>query len=251
MSADLRLAGVATGTWLAALGALYLPASHTALGALGAVLLAGALGRLLRDRWRWIVVGLLVGVACGGAATGMRVAVRDAAPLAGLVREHVTVHMRLTVADDPRPVRGVAGRPSAYAVPATANTVEVAGQPSLAMSVDVLVLGADPAWRALLPGTALTATGRMTPSRGGDLDAAVLSVSGPPDEVGVAPWAQRAAGALRDGLRQACAPLPAAAGGLLPGLVEGDTSRLDPQVADDFRATGMTHLVAVSGANVG
>src|SRR6185295_1990211 len=30
----------------------------------------------------------------------------------------------------------------------------------------------------------------------------------------------------------------------------GDTSRLDPLLAEDFRATGLTHLVAVSGANV-
>ena len=30
----------------------------------------------------------------------------------------------------------------------------------------------------------------------------------------------------------------------------GDTSRLDPAVEEDFRATGMTHLTAVSGANV-
>ena len=119
------------------------------------------------------------------------------------------------------------------------------------MSVDVLVLAADPAWRRLLPGTHVAATGRLAPSRPGDLDAAVLSVSGPPDDVGTAPWVQRAAEALRAGLRRACAPLPAATGGLLPGLVEGDTSRLDPGVADDFRATGMTHLVAVSGTNVG
>jgi competence protein ComEC len=79
----------------------------------------------------------------------------------------------------------------------------------------------------------------------------VLSVSGPPDEVGVAPWSQRAAGALRAGLRRACAGLPAGPGGLLPGLVDGDTSGLDPAVATDFRSTGMTHLVAVSDANVG
>src|ERR671916_560025 len=39
-------------------------------------------------------------------------------------------------------------------------------------------------------------------------------------------------------------------GGLLPGLVVGDTSRLDATVEEDFRTTGLTHLTAVSGANV-
>jgi competence protein ComEC len=32
--------------------------------------------------------------------------------------------------------------------------------------------------------------------------------------------------------------------------VVGDTSRLDPALEEDFRTTGMTHLNAVSGANV-
>jgi competence protein ComEC len=35
----------------------------------------------------------------------------------------------------------------------------------------------------------------------------------------------------------------------VPGLVIGDTSRLDPEVEASFRETGMTHLLAVSGSN--
>ncbi len=249
-AADLRLAAVAAGTWLAALGALYLSARSGLLLAVGAALLAGMLGAIVRRRWRWVPVAVLIGVACGAAVTAARVAVRDAAPLAGLARDHTTVHVRLTVADDPRPARSPAGRPTAYVVPASMSSVEAPGGVRVTVSADVVVLANDPSWRTLLPGTAVVATGRLGPGRPGDLTAAVLSVSGPPDEIGTAPWIQRAAGALRAGLRQACAPLPAAPGGLLPGLVEGDTSRLDPQVADDFRATGMTHLLAVSGANV-
>jgi competence protein ComEC len=86
--------------------------------------------------------------------------------------------------------------------------------------------------------------------RGGDLVAAVLSAKDAPVLRGRPPWAQRAAGALRAGLQRACAPLPDGPGGLLPGLVVGDTSRLDPALEEDFRTTGMTHLNAVSGANV-
>ena len=246
MSTDLRLAGVAAGTWLAALAGLYLSAgSGVVLGAGAAVGAAGA-GRLLRHRWRWVVAGVLIGITCGALVTAARVATRDAPPLAGLARDRATVHMRLTVSDDPRTVRGVAGRPATFLVPASASAVNGIG-----LSVDVLVLSTDPAWRALLPGTGVEATGRLAPGRPGDLTAAVLSVSGAPDRVGVAPWVQRAAGALREGLRRACAPLPSEPGGLLPGLVDGDTSRLDPAVAEEFRATGMTHLLAVSGANVG
>jgi competence protein ComEC len=55
---------------------------------------------------------------------------------------------------------------------------------------------------------------------------------------------------LRAGLQRACEPLPDDPGGLLPGLVVGDTSRLERALEEDFRTTGMTHLNAVSGANV-
>lgn len=44
--------------------------------------------------------------------------------------------------------------------------------------------------------------------------------------------------------------LPAREGGLLMGLTIGDTSRMDPRVDETFRATGLTHLLAVSGENV-
>ena len=39
-------------------------------------------------------------------------------------------------------------------------------------------------------------------------------------------------------------------GGLLPGLALGDTRALDPLLKADFRAAGLTHLVAVSGDTV-
>src|SRR6185436_2376296 len=71
-----------------------------------------------------------------------------------------------------------------------------------------------------------------------------------PRPEGEAPWAQRAAGGLREGRRRACEPLPRLPGGLLPGLVVGDVSRLDPELEEQFRDAGMTHLVAVSGSNV-
>ena len=63
-------------------------------------------------------------------------------------------------------------------------------------------------------------------------------------------WAQRAAGHLRAGLQRACATLPPRSRRPAPGLVLGDTSRLDPAVEDDFKTTGLTHLTAVSGANL-
>ena len=46
------------------------------------------------------------------------------------------------------------------------------------------------------------------------------------------------------------AVFPAREAGLLMGLALGDDSHLDPGVERDFKATGLTHLLVVSGGNV-
>ena len=73
---------------------------------------------------------------------------------------------------------------------------------------------------------------------------------GPPPVIRKPSAAQRTAGGLRSGLREATAGLDGDARGLLPGLVVGDTSRLPSDLEAAFRATDMTHLLAVSGANL-
>src|SRR6201999_3539909 len=61
---------------------------------------------------------------------------------------------------------------------------------------------------------------------------------------------QRWAGRLRSGRRQAASGLPASERGLLPGLVVGDTSQMLDADTGAFRSAGLTHLTAVSGANL-
>jgi competence protein ComEC len=61
----------------------------------------------------------------------------------------------------------------------------------------------------------------------------------------------RAAGAVRSTLRRSVEQVVSRReAGLLMGLILGDTSRLDPGVEESFRATGLSHLTAVSGENV-
>jgi competence protein ComEC len=77
-------------------------------------------------------------------------------------------------------------------------------------------------------------------------DASRLEVLGPP-----ANPAMRLANAVRAGLRRgAISVLPRREAGLLLGLAIGDTELMDPEVEEDFRATGLGHLLAVSGSNV-
>lgn len=259
---DLRLAGLAAGTWLSALAALRAPLAvmvwAAALAAPAAAVTALGLRRIGLRRidgwrlggWRWVAVAILLGVVCGAAGTAARVAVRDAAPIADLARNRAQVTAELTVREDPRRLSGTAGGPPSYLVGAHLTRVSDGASGSVRLSARVIVLAGNPAWAGLLPGQRVEARARIAEPRGGDLTAAVLSTSAAPRRIGAPPWPQRAAGSLRAGLQRACAPLPDEPGGLLPGLVVGDVSQLDPAVADDFRTTGMTHLNAVSGSNV-
>src|SRR5690606_20268560 len=93
-------------------------------------------------------------------------------------------------------------------VPARLTEVVTVDGARLGLDVRALVFTRDPGWRDLLPGQPVAAHGRLGPPRGGDLTAAILSATGPPEPLAAAPWVQRAAGGLRSGLREAVAPLP-------------------------------------------
>jgi competence protein ComEC len=83
-----------------------------------------------------------------------------------------------------------------------------------------------------------------------DLTVAVLIASGRPT-MGTAGAAQRAAHAVRSRFAAAVRDtLPADQAAMLPALVLGDTSAVTAETGRDFRTAGMTHLTAVSGANV-
>ncbi|MFE9834721.1 ComEC/Rec2 family competence protein [Streptomyces sp. NPDC005551] len=108
-------------------------------------------------------------------------------------------------------------------------------------------------WLELLPSTRVRVTARLVPAlTGGDRIAGVLRVRGgaPPDVVAEPSGAQRLAGRLRRGLREATDGLPPDARALLPGLVVGDTSRVTPELDDAFKETDLAHLLAVSGGNL-
>lgn len=83
-----------------------------------------------------------------------------------------------------------------------------------------------------------------------DLTVAVLSATGPLS-VSDASAIQRGAQRIRTGFAEtARAALPVDQAAMLPALVLGDTSRVSPATTAEFKAAGLTHLTAVSGANV-
>lgn len=91
---------------------------------------------------------------------------------------------------------------------------------------------------------------RITRPTRRDLTVAVLNATGEPT-LGRAGPAQRGAHAVRDSLAAAAREvLPADQAAMLPALVLGDTSTVTATTNREFRAAGLTHLTAVSGANV-
>jgi competence protein ComEC len=245
---DLRLAGAAAGAWLVAL--VCLGRSPAVAACVAAAALCGLLVVVIA-RWPGsaTVALALLGVVAGALVTGLLVWSRDGSPLAALARQRATVALGLVLTDDPRPVsRGPGFGPPQVVLRARVVKVTAAGR-TTAVGGRVVVTATDPRWSRLLPSQRVVADGRLSPPRGGDLTVALLAARGPPADVEAPSPFQRAAGRLRAGLRAACRGLPAKERGLLPGLVVGDTTGLDPALADDFRATGLTHLVAVSGTN--
>ncbi|WP_286158446.1 ComEC/Rec2 family competence protein [Streptomyces sp. CB03911] len=172
------------------------------------------------------------------------------------------LRVELTITGDPKSrtsrARGTAPGQSLVTVEAVADQVAVpgaGGQVTVTRGrtpVLVMVRAQDAGpWLPLLPSTRLAAEVRVLPAGDGFRDsAAVLLAHGPPRLIEGPSLPQRIAGRLRAGLRSACDGLPADARGLLPGLVVGDTSRLPDDLREDFRATDLTHLTAVSGANL-
>lgn len=113
-------------------------------------------------------------------------------------------------------------------------------------------VGVDPAERAVVSASALGSeirlTGRAIPANPGERAVLVLraqDVTRAPPPEGV--WAGFEA--LRDRLVDSTRGLPQPGAGLIPGLAVGDTSSLDAATDAAMKASSLSHLTAVSGAN--
>lgn len=237
MSADLRLAVAVAVAWLC-LALCSTRAPGTVLAAAGIAAALGCVGLLRR-------AVLLRVLAAAGFCTALvlvplaaRLWAAQTSPLAVLARAGGTATLDLTTSGDPRPLAATG----------------VAGAPRVAVPTDspggaVLVLAPAAEWRDVLPGQQVRLAGTVHASLDGPLAGVTMFAEQPPILIGSPPWWQRAAGAVRAGLRGAATVLPGEERGLLPGLVDGDTAGLDPVLAERFKVAGLTHLVAVSGTN--
>ncbi|MDT0260386.1 ComEC/Rec2 family competence protein [Jatrophihabitans lederbergiae] len=247
---DLRLAVGAMAAWAAVIWGLGRSASTAAIGAAVAVVLTVLLLGTGRRCPRLLPVAF---AACCVVLVLPPLSARlhraRDGELARMARSRVQVTAELRVTGDPRPLaaHGTSGSPRS-AIDAKLLAVVVAGHRTT-VAGSVLVLGPSDAWRGILPGQRVRLDATLQPPLKDNLLTATLSARTDPELLGRPPWWQRAAGEVRSGLQRASAGLPVLARGLLPGLVDGDTSQLDPVLANRFRVAGLTHLTAVSGTN--
>jgi competence protein ComEC len=220
---------------------------------IGALLAAGcaigAAGWAVLVWWRGATTPALraaavavIGTAVIGVGFGLAAALRDAA-----VRGHPITHrfgttasLTVTPTESPRSLGN--GRLMFCANLNRLGDGEMSGR----VVVFAPVLG----FSELTAGQPARFRARISRPTRRDLTVAVLNASGEP-VLGRASPVQRAAHTVRSRFAAtALQVLPADQAAMLPGLVLGDTSAVPPATTAQFRTAGLTHLTAVSGANV-
>ena len=106
------------------------------------------------------------------------------------------------------------------------------------------------AWAAVPVGARVRAVVRLSPAAPDEPVSAWARAREPPMLVAPPGPVDAAVTEVRAGLRRAVAGLPAGPRALVPALVVGDTEGMPESLRTDFRTTGLTHLTAVSGANL-
>lgn len=224
----------------------------------------GGEGSAVRNRRRLhatAAAAVLLCAAAGATAAGLRGADARQGPVPGLADRFARVEAEVTVTSDARRTRprvqGDHSSPVALLLDAEITGLTAPDGATTRLRTPVLVIvsasGSTARWERLLPSTKLHVSGRLAPPlHSGQRNAAVLRPEGkgPPRVTGPPTLLQRTAGELRAGLRRATDGLDPDARALLPGLVVGDTSRVTPELHEAFQAADLTHLMAVSGANL-
>jgi competence protein ComEC len=231
--------------WVAALAATAWSPGAT-FGATGAgAAVAGALWWRRGRRAGLTATAALVVFVAVATATGVRAERVADNPLTRLAAERAEVALDGTVSDDPRLLEGRFGDEALVRL----TVVRVAAGSEVVRLRQPVVVFAPTEWLRVPLGATVRVTGHLSPSTQRDV-AASLSTHGEPEvTAGPDPW-WRVSAHLRAALRRSVSGLPPDRRALVPALVDGDDTGLDPALQDDFRTTGLTHLLAVSGTNL-
>jgi competence protein ComEC len=216
---DLRLAIPAAAAWVAAAVVIADPEPAAALAL-------------------WATAGLLV--ACSTRWPRIAIAV-VAVAAAALVATSAAL---LAPARSPAALESAAAEGRVLTLSAV-----VTGSDPLALAVDGVPVIAFGPHEALAIGTTVQVRGELGTADPGDRVAYLLYLEGAPEVTSPPIALLEATEQLRAGFRQATAGLPGRGGDLLTGLAIGDTASVDDSLDAAMKASSLSHLTAVSGAN--
>lgn len=238
---DVRLVPAALTSWIVTAAGVVWPVGR--MFAMCCALLAVGAGVVWwrAERSRVIGAGLLaVGVV--GAGFGLAIALRADAVARHPIAAAFGAAVPVTVTPSESPVSLGSSRLMFRATLQRLRDDEVSGR------VVVFARGTDVG--DVVVGQPMRFTARISRPKRHDLTVATLNATGKLDK-GQASAIQRAAHAVRSRFAAAVGEvLPSEQAAMLPALVLGDTSAVTATTSRDFKAAGMTHLTAVSGANV-
>ncbi len=238
---DLRLVPAALTAWfVTATGIAWNLGPVLVIVCLAIAGIALAAGKITGSAVRGACVGVC-GAAVVGAGFGVAVALRCEA-----VQNHAVTHLFGTAAwvtvvpsESPRPMNN--GRLIFHGNLIRVDDSEMAGR---------VTVFASAGYGQLMSGQPARFRARINRPNRRDLTVATLAATGEPS-LGQAGPVQRAAQAVRTRFGEVARDvLPADQAAMLSGVVLGDTSTVVPATTAEFRVAGLTHLTAVSGANV-
>ncbi|MEP6478826.1 MAG: ComEC/Rec2 family competence protein [Rhodoglobus sp.] len=234
MRIDLRLAVPAMAAWVAAFVSIAVPSVWVVVACW---VVAAAVTAVAFARGRaWAVVALAAAVAamvCSSAA--VQAQQRQPPALVELASHSSHVSMLLETTQTTGP----------HTSPFSARLVAVG---DVGYSSPVLVFGATPTERTGI-GTRFALEGTLAGTSPDDDTAFLVFGRGALVKVADPPWFLDWANGLRSGFASASSALPGEGGQLLPGLAIGDTGAVSSQLDSAMKATSLSHLTAVSGAN--
>ena len=231
-------AGVGTsGSWRAVL-----------VAALGSALLIG----LARWRRHWLPATAALALIVGGTVGAIHQQLLAGSTVSALAGSRAIVIMEVTLSGDPDVTAGDGIKPAYLTRRATVNAVDGRGHAwRVRTPVLLTVVGAElGSWRSWPAGTQVRTVARLQSADPGSDLAALARIRGPSQLIGDPPAGLAMVERVRSGLRRAVAHLPADQRALVPALVLGDTQAIDETTQEAFRTTALTHLMAVSGANL-
>lgn len=254
---DLRLLTPAVAAWAAGWVAVALPDAGVPPPLAAAVLWTAAVGALLQTARRRGRMAATVLVACAASAlvatsAGFGLSARADSPLAGAAAAHRTVEVVVELAGAPRAVSFGPAAPvwavesSVSRVRADARLLAVDGRSAapVAVMAEFDAGGDAPAF-----GARVRFEARVSAAPAEERGGYRLRGVAPPAEVEPPGWWAGWAVPLRAGLVEAARGLGGDGGALVPGLAVGDTSAVGDALDTAMKASSLSHLTAVSGAN--